>query len=416
MKYFELEFSEDEKIEIEKLKNFHKEERLNSSVKGRIESFLTQKFLSKEKMQKVVEEKIEYYNDQINKRIPSKPDLKFYELVYDKIISSEKNLKVKIKEKLITEYNSKYNFDSLWKIINKIYEDIKKQIDDPEIEKKIFSEIEKQIINKHVRLCIYDCLSLLIKHYQEGNIDYKILIIILDAYCQRLRKDINLEPWIGVTKSVINNFGKIEENNEEFRNIIQEKIKNLNEKYLPISLDNSDNNIENLVTLLIKGINKLQENSDRESFIKDLKSGKKKDESGFRNWFETYFTGAEFEAVPEALKGNGRIDLKLKSKNNEYKIEFKGWWNNDKTQIVEQIYGYLTDFNENGIIFIINHLKEKDILDEYEKIVVSDKMCYMPETWQDIKFQNTNFIYYKSKHLFGINPKTIYHFIFRIHP
>ena len=93
-------------------------------------------------------------------------------------------------------------------------------------------------------------------------------------------------------------------------------------------------------------------------------------------------------------------------------MEFKGWWNQDKTNLPEQICSYLTDFENEGYSFMINHLKSKDISLEYKDLITQSVTNFIADSWKEHKFENTDMIYYESRHKFGVKEKIIYHFIF----
>ena len=167
----------------------------------------------------------------------------------------------------------------------------------------------------------------------------------------------------------------------------------------------------------IEGVEKLQEMEARQHFIRLLKGGKKKDEGAFRDWFITFFSGAYEFVEAEPLKGTGRIDLKIQDKVIGKKIiEFKGWWNRDVVQIAEQISKYLTDFDRSGYILLVNHLKKKNIVELYKKIVVSTGTGYVNGTWQEVQHKNSHFTYFTSEHRMGNKSKIIYHIIYRLYP
>lgn len=103
--------------------------------------------------------------------------------------------------------------------------------------------------------------------------------------------------------------------------------------------------IINFVKDFILGIRELQLSDTNEECIRKLKEDNKKDESSFRYFFHRWFNAKEYVVVAEPEKGNGRIDLKVThSVLGDKIIEFKGWWNADKDEIVQQLSSYLTDF------------------------------------------------------------------------
>jgi len=164
---------------------------------------------------------------------------------------------------------------------------------------------------------------------------------------------------------------------------------------------------------LASGIKQLQNQGKRAECFRKLVDENKKDEGGFRDFFQIILEAKGYAAEAEPQKSNGRIDLKLTHPQLSTKIvEFKGWWNDDKKNIVNQLYGYLTDFDGEGYVFLINHTS-KNITQEYMKLVCTDTMNFSPDSWEKIEFKDTAFSYFKSKHQFA-TLKTMYHFIFSV--
>jgi hypothetical protein len=167
----------------------------------------------------------------------------------------------------------------------------------------------------------------------------------------------------------------------------------------------------------LDGIRTLQKNDTNEPCIINVRENKPDKESSFRYWFKNFFAARYKDAsvTAEEEKGNGRIDLKVSHKLfGEKIIEFKGWWNQDKRNSPEQICNYLTDFENNGYIFMINHLKSKDISYDYKDLVTQSIQNFIDSSWKEHKFENTDMVYYESKHKFGVKEKIIYHFIFNV--
>ncbi len=168
------------------------------------------------------------------------------------------------------------------------------------------------------------------------------------------------------------------------------------------------------VTDFIDGIKLLQSQDINADCIRKLKEENKKDESSFRYWFQMCLTMKGYCAEPEPQKGNGRIDLKVMHSTISNKIiEFKGWWNNDKKEIINQLYGYLTEFEGEGYIFMINNTKE-NIVEKYKELIIPSEMKYIDNTWEEILVEPTEYSYFKSKHNFT-RIKTVYHFIFSVY-
>ncbi len=169
---------------------------------------------------------------------------------------------------------------------------------------------------------------------------------------------------------------------------------------------------------LINGIWVLQKNDTNEPCIINVRENKPDKETSFRYWFKNFFTARYPDAsvTAEEEKGSGRIDLKISHKLlGEKIIEFKGWWNQDKKKSPEQICGYLTDFEKDGYVFMINHLEKKEIIIDYKELVMQPSMNYVADTWKEHRYENTDMIYYESKHKFAVKEKTVYHFIFNVY-
>ena len=165
----------------------------------------------------------------------------------------------------------------------------------------------------------------------------------------------------------------------------------------------------------IEGIHKLQKSPKEKSFITSIKNkGTGRDEAPFRDWFNDWFSGRKYRAEVEAPKGNGRIDLRVcNTECGEKIIEFKGWWNENRKDVVKQVNNYLTEFEGDAYIFMINHLKSP-IIDKYKIMLCKNIYGYVEDTWQAITFGTTDYLYYSSIHKIGNKSKTVYHFIFTI--
>jgi len=173
---------------------------------------------------------------------------------------------------------------------------------------------------------------------------------------------------------------------------------------------------KNFISILLKATRELQEQDLKAQCIQLIKKEGKKDESSFRYWYKTYLSAIYDHINAEPVKGNGRIDLKINDeKIGEKIIEFKGWWNNDKNQVVNQISSYLTDFANDGNIILINHTKSKDIKGEYLDIVQSNEMNYVQGSYTEKTFEKTDFKYFHTEHNDGIRTKILTHIILNIY-
>ena len=165
---------------------------------------------------------------------------------------------------------------------------------------------------------------------------------------------------------------------------------------------------------ILKGIRELQNQDINAECIRLIKKEQVKHEAQFRNWFKTHFSSKYAYVNAEPEKGNGRIDLKIEdSKTNTKIIEFKGWWNNDKKLVVSQISNYLTDFESDGFIIIIND-KKKNVEKEYFEIIKSDSIKYVQNTYQ-VKNTESDYKYFISHHHDNIRTKRLYHFIINVY-
>jgi len=174
---------------------------------------------------------------------------------------------------------------------------------------------------------------------------------------------------------------------------------------------------EGFIDHLVNGIEYFQSTNNNHALVEAIKQGALKNESQFRDYFQTWFKSVYGNVVPECRKGNDRIDLVIEHHSfGKKKIEFKGWWNNDKKDLPQQLYKYLTDFESEGFVFMINHLKETDVTEKYKKMVLAETLQFVPNSWETHKYKNTGFTYFSSRHKFGNKEKTIFHFIYRLHP
>ena len=92
-------------------------------------------------------------------------------------------------------------------------------------------------------------------------------------------------------------------------------------------------------------------------------------------------------------------------------IEFKGWWNPKRNMVVQQACKYLTDFEGDAYIFLIND-KKTNIERDYKKIVEDRATGYLKGTWASHKV--SSFVYFTTKHKSGAKEKTIFHFIYNV--
>jgi hypothetical protein len=186
-----------------------------------------------------------------------------------------------------------------------------------------------------------------------------------------------------------------------------------NQVYEPIKSKSFDNNSD-FIDSILKGIKELQNQDINAECIRLIKNEQTNNEAQFRNWFKIYFASKYAYVNAEPEKGKGRIDLKIEdSKVNTKIIEFKGWWNNDKKLVVSQISNYLTDFESDGFIIIIND-KKKNVEKEYFEIIKSDSIQYVQNTYQ-VRKTESDYNYFISHHYDNIRTKKLYHFIINVY-
>ncbi len=179
-----------------------------------------------------------------------------------------------------------------------------------------------------------------------------------------------------------------------------------------------EHSIANFIANMVDGIRELQGSDTDAPCIVNVRNDLPDKEHSFRSWFKTFLAGRYPNAVisAEEKKGGGKIDLKITQKPlGSFIVEFKGWWNYFKTNAPEQLCSYLTDFEKEGYIFMINHLKHTDINDAYKALVTGPAMKYVNDSWQEHQIEQADLVVFESRHKFAVKEKTIYHFIFNVH-
>lgn len=199
--------------------------------------------------------------------------------------------------------------------------------------------------------------------------------------------------------------------------IINQWLKN-EKKYAQELLKNSseDYTTKSFVLNMLDGMHNLQRNDSQEHCINLVRNKSGNRESQTRLWFKNFLSGRYKNAniTAEELKGSGHIDLKVFHSNMPVKIiEFKGWWNKDKGSITDQLCKYLTDFENEAYIVMINDLKSKNIEDNYKNIIETN-VNYVANSWEKVVLEHTSVPFYKSKVLSNSYVKTIYHFILNV--
>lgn len=178
-----------------------------------------------------------------------------------------------------------------------------------------------------------------------------------------------------------------------------------------------ENSSETFVFNIIDGIKLLQAGDTNEDCITTIRNKGSNKEAKVRHWFKN-FLAARYQGsvvTSEEQNGSGRMDLKIYHERIGTKVmEFKGWWNSDKKNLVEQVINYLTDFEGEGFIFMINDLEKKDISQPYRKLIEDSKTGFRANSWEEHLIDNSTISYFLSKHKLGIKEKIIYHFIFNV--
>ena len=178
------------------------------------------------------------------------------------------------------------------------------------------------------------------------------------------------------------------------------------------SLKEAENINDTLCILTIKTIKTLQE--DEPTFIKNYKSKKISQllETDFRDIYYYRF-GLIYDVSSESPSRGGISDLKIKNLKFGTKIfEFKIWGRNDYKDVVKQIYSYLTDFEDDGFIFMVNENKSS-IDDKYIENLKSENMGYISNSLE--RKEMNGFTMFISKHKIHVKTKKIYHFIYNLY-
>lgn len=169
-----------------------------------------------------------------------------------------------------------------------------------------------------------------------------------------------------------------------------------------------------LCELIVKIIHLIQKNEP--TFIKSFKSGNNFSllETDFRDiFYRSFGLSYDIEISAEALSRVGRTDLQIESKKFGTKtFEFKIWGSNDYKDVVKQIYEYLTDFEKDGFVFMINK-NQKGIKKDYINNLQRPEMGYIHTSTEIIIIADFEIIV--SKHEIHEMTKTIYHFIYNIY-
>lgn len=176
----------------------------------------------------------------------------------------------------------------------------------------------------------------------------------------------------------------------------------------------NDYSTETFILNVIDGMQRLQRSDTNAACLDAVRKNVGNRESQIRHWFLNFlcarYQGSDVTA--EESKGAGHIDLKIFHPYLGFKIiEFKGWWNVDKKNVTHQVTKYLTDAEDDGFIFMINHLK-KNIVEEYRNLIEKETDGYVDCSWKEVAAPTTAITYFESQYQSATKIKTIYHFIF----
>ena len=170
---------------------------------------------------------------------------------------------------------------------------------------------------------------------------------------------------------------------------------------------------KDFISDIVAGVRELHQLGNKHEAIKNILT-KSPLETPFRDFFSIWFKAKNYDPSSESLKGTMHIDLKLKHLSIADKIiEFKGWWNAKKDLVVEQLFNYLTIFDDEGYIFIVNHTRVS-IEDNYRQLIAQPKNGYVNNSWKKKRYRNTQFYYYISKHKVDNRTSIVTHFVFDV--
>jgi hypothetical protein len=205
---------------------------------------------------------------------------------------------------------------------------------------------------------------------------------------------------------------------EEYIKLLSKWLKEEKEFLVDIREYVNQNDPVRFISDLLDGFRTLQKNSSNEYCIRNVRNDGPDKESEIRYWFRNFFAARYPDAIVtvEEQQGKGHMDLRIVTIGSPDKIvEFKGWWNSHKANTAAQICNYLTDFEKDGYVVMINHLKTTPIVDGYKAIITNPAMNYIPNSWVAHQFGQTDVYFYQSKHRFDGKEKTLYHFLLNVY-
>ena len=173
-----------------------------------------------------------------------------------------------------------------------------------------------------------------------------------------------------------------------------------------------------------------QFSKNKAPFLRLVEKMSEVQESFVRDYFQSHINILiEDIAIAESTRTVGQTDLII-IRNDKISIkeaicEFKIWGRNrshpdhSDLKVLNQLRSYLTDFENFGIILMINP-NQSSIKDKYlEKIIKKDPFLINDSIEEQSFLEDTNFVNFKTKHFTDESKSksiTIYHFILNLYP
>jgi len=156
-------------------------------------------------------------------------------------------------------------------------------------------------------------------------------------------------------------------------------------------------------------------------FLQILNNVKRVKEKYIRDFFLSHLSIlVEGFAVAEQIRFYGRSDLVIVKQTQflqkEAIAEFKIWGVGNYKKVIAQLRKYLTDFENFGIIVMINTCKTSRKKQYVDKIIRADKLL-VPDSIIEKPFEETHFVNFESKHYRDSSKQDtikIYHFIINL--
>lgn len=174
--------------------------------------------------------------------------------------------------------------------------------------------------------------------------------------------------------------------------------------------------VREVLDLLIRHIHSLQKAPPR--FVSDYKTREGTlDEADFRDECERLWSLHWRDVGAEVRQGSGRTDLLVRSPapgTEAVVAEFKVWSRNDYKDIVQQLLGYVTDFDSVGIAFMVNPNKS-EIARKYRDVAILGQLSYVVGSFRHSPMTNGRLDHYYSRHRSRMGKEIeVFHFIFNI--